>query len=568
MAGRISKYNDMGNSNKGQKTWLLAEYIRLSVEDGDDKVESNSIINQRALLNDYIKNNPEFKLYDYYVDDGFSGTDFNRPGFQRLLKDMKEKKFDAIIVKDLSRLGRNYIEVGNYIEQIFPLFDIRFIAVNDSIDSYKDPKSINNVIVPFKNLMNDEYCRDISNKIRSVFEIKKKNGEYIAAFAPYGYIKDPEDKHHLIVDQESATTVKLIFKWSLDGMGRTAIAHKLNELGILNPLGYRTLVLKQNWKSRKLDKNYSYSWDTVTINKILKDEVYCGDLVQNKGKIISYKVHKYVKNPKEEWIIVRNTHEAIIDRETFEKVQEAILSRDTRLGKDGQLSLFAGHIKCADCKRAMMKRHPSYYKDKPRKYYYYACSTFVRKSNGLCSKHSIRNDKLEEAVLEAIKLQISLVIDADKIVREIGKSKRFNYKMDIVSNNIDRQEKELDKFKGLKKSIYEDWKLGIIQENEYFEYAKEYASKIKEIDNTLQKLYIEKSTTSSKDKYDSDWAEKFMRNRNITELSKEVIDDLIEDIFVHQDGNITIKFKFQDEYQNVIEYIKQNEYLLENVDKK
>lgn len=566
MAGRISKYNDIDNiSSNGLRVWSIAEYIRLSVEDGDDKVESNSIINQRALLNDYIKNNPELKIYDYYIDDGYSGTDFNRPGFQRMLNDMKNKKFDAIVVKDLSRLGRNYIEVGNYIEQIFPLFDIRFIAINDNIDSYKDPKSVNNVMVPFKNLMNDEYCRDISNKIRSVFDIKKKNGEFLGSFAPYGYIKDPEDRHHLIVDPEPASTVKLIFKWSLEGMGRTAIAHKLNELGILNPLGYRTQVLKQKWRSKKINKDYSFAWDTVTLNSILKDEVYCGDMVQNKGKLISYKVHKHIKNPKEEWIIVRNTHEAIIDRETFAKVQEAIMSRDTRLSKDGQLSIFAGHIKCADCKRAMMKRQGSYYKNKPRKYYYYACSTFVRRSNSLCSKHTIRNDKLEEAVFEAIKLQIKLVIDADKVIRDISKSKKFNYKMDTLSNNIDRQEKELDKFKKLKKSIYEDWKLGVIQENEYFDYVKEYDNRIRELDNALNKLYIEKSTADSEDRYSSDWVEKFLENKNISELSKKVIDDLIDDIYVHQDGNITIKFKFQDEYQNVLQYIKENEYLLEEV---
>lgn len=564
MAGRISKYGETNYIN-GLRIWNVAEYIRLSVDDGDDKVESNSIVNQRALLNDFLKNNSELKLYDYYVDDGYSGTDFNRPGFQRLLKDMKAKKFDAIIVKDLSRLGRNYIEVGNYIEQIFPLFDIRFIAINDSIDSYKDPKSINNVMVPFKNLMNDEYCRDISNKIRSVFDVKKKNGEFIGSFAPYGYIKDPEDKHHLIIDSESASTVKLIFKWSLEGMGRTTIAQKLNELGILNPLGYRTKVLKMNWKKRKLDENYSYAWDTVTINSILKDEVYCGDMVQNKGKLISYKVHKHIKNPKEEWIIVRNTHEAIIDRESFAKVQEVIMSRDTRLSKDGNLSIFAGHIKCADCKRAMMKRQSSYYKGKPRKYYYYACSTYVRRSRELCSKHTIRNDKLEEAVLETIKLQISLVIDADKVIREISKSKRFNYKMDTISNNIDRQEKELEKYRKLKKSVYEDWKLGVIQENEYFEYVKGYDNKIYELDNALKKLYLEKSTASNDDRYENDWVEKFIANRNIKELSKEVVDDLVEDIYVHEDGNITIKFKFQDEYQNVIEYIKKNKYLLDEV---
>ena len=186
------------------KNWTAALYVRLSVEDGD-KGESNSVINQKQLLSDYISENNDFNFYDYYVDDGYSGTDFDRPAFKRLLDDMKNKKFNTIIVKDLSRLGRNYIEVGNYIEQIFPLFNIRFIAINDNIDSYGDPTSVNNVIVPFKNLINDEYCRDISNKIRSVLTMKKRRGEYVAAFTPYGYIKDPKDNHHLIIDEEAAS---------------------------------------------------------------------------------------------------------------------------------------------------------------------------------------------------------------------------------------------------------------------------------------------------------------------------------------------------------------------------
>ena len=215
------RYRYTSNEDEN-KIWNVALYVRLSVEDGD-KAESNSVINQKQLLNDYLNENSNFNLYDYYVDDGYSGTDFERPAFKRLLDDMKEKKFNTIIVKDLSRLGRNYIEVGNYIEQIFPLFNIRFIAVNDNIDSYSDPSSVNNVIVPFKNLINDEYCRDISNKIRSVLTMKKKRGEYVASFTPYGYIKDPEDNHHLIIDEDAARVVKMIYRWSLEGCGRKKI---------------------------------------------------------------------------------------------------------------------------------------------------------------------------------------------------------------------------------------------------------------------------------------------------------------------------------------------------------
>ena len=228
----------------------------------------------------------ELSVYDYYADDGYSGTSFNRPEFQRMLADMKLKKFNTIIVKDLSRLGRNYIEVGNYIEQIFPLFNIRFIAVNDNIDSYKDPKSVNNVIVPFKNLINDEYCRDLSGKIRAILNVKKRNGEYVGALTPYGYKKDDNDVHHLVIDEKPAKVVKEIFEMVIKGYGRTRIAKELNAKGILNPLGFRNKVLNQNFKfKRENTEELAYLWDPTTILSILKNQVYCGDVVQNKGKI-------------------------------------------------------------------------------------------------------------------------------------------------------------------------------------------------------------------------------------------------------------------------------------------
>ena len=307
------------------KNWTAALYVRLSVEDGD-KGESNSVINQKQLLSDYISENNDFNFYDYYVDDGYSGTDFDRPAFKRLLDDMKNKKFNTIIVKDLSRLGRNYIEVGNYIEQIFPLFNIRFIAINDNIDSYGDPTSVNNVIVPFKNLINDEYCRDISNKIRSVLTMKKRRGEYVAAFTPYGYIKDPKDNHHLIIDEEAARVVKMIYRWSLEGCGRIDIRIELNDMGILNPMGHKQLELnKKVGGRRKSNEELSYAWDMTVLQRILEDQTYCGDTIQNRGKLISYKVHKYVKNPRNDWIIVKNTHEPIIDRDTWKKYKRQLI---------------------------------------------------------------------------------------------------------------------------------------------------------------------------------------------------------------------------------------------------
>lgn len=383
-----------------------------------------------------------------------------------------------------------------------------------------------------------------------------------------GYVKDPKDKHHLIIDEESAKNVKLIYQWTLEGMGRTKIAQKLNEMGILNPYGYKTQILKLNCNRKNIDANYSYAWDNSMINRILKDEVYCGDLIQNKGKRKSYKIHKFVRTPKEEWIIVRNTHEAIIDRETYKRVQESIMERDTRSDKDGTLSIYAGHIKCADCKRAMTKRLCYNEKGELRSYFYYACTTNVRMSKELCTRHSIRSDKLDEAVLQAIKIQISLVINASKVIKEINRIKKIDYRVETIINNIKRQERELDKYNKLKKASYEDWKLEIISQTEYYNYSQEYKQKIQQIEETLKRLYEEKADATKNKNGDEEYIKIFEKNKNIQALSKEVIDELVDNIYVHEGGNVTIKFKFQDEYQNVVDYIKENEDILDDVLKK
>lgn len=553
--GRRHKYISGEEENL---IWNVALYVRLSVEDGD-KAESNSVINQKQLLNDFINENSKFNLYDYYVDDGYSGTDFERPAFKRMLDDMKNKKFNTIIVKDLSRLGRNYIEVGNYIEQIFPLFNIRFIAVNDGIDSYSDPSSVNNVIVPFKNLINDEYCRDISNKIRSVLTMKKRRGEYVAAFTPYGYVKDPEDSHHLIVDEDAVRVVKMIYRWSLEGCGRKKIAKKLNDMEILNPMGHKLIELNQKCGGRRRkDGNLSYTWDMTVLQRILEDQTYCGDTIQNRGKLISYKVHKHVNNPQNEWIIVKNTHEAIIDRDTWNKVQEAINYRDTRVCKTGYLTYFAGHIKCADCGRAMCKNPSGYYKGKPRPYYYYVCSTYKQRSINLCTSHNIRNTILEESVLQAIKMQIKLIADFEKTLIDIKSINNIDYRIETMKDRLKNLEQKVEKQKTLKKMAYEDWKLGNITEEEYKEYSLSYTNSINKMQENIQNIQEELMKFKKNDD-NAIWIDKFIQYKNITELSKEVVDELIEDIYVHEGKQITIKFKYEDEYKKAIDYIKRNE---------
>ena len=561
---RKSKYQE-NISVKSTAVWKVALYVRLSREDEEDKTESNSVTNQKTLLLEYLKNKDEFVIYDIYVDDGYSGTDFDRPDFQRLLNDMKDNKFNTVIVKDLSRLGRNYIEVGNYIEQIFPLFKIRFISINDMIDSFKDPASVNNVIVPFKNLMNDEYCRDISMKIRSAFNTKKRNGEFVGAWAPYGYIKDPKNKYRFIVDEEPAKIVKLIFKWALEGKGRNTIAKDLNKMGIINPTGYKQTVLNLNYTNLSGQRFGSdYAWTNTTISQILKNRVYVGDMVQCKERVVSYKIHKIVKNPKEDWIIVENTHEPIVEREVFDKIQDLLFSRDTRIEKNGNLSMFAGHIRCFDCKRAMNKKTLSN-KNRNRDYWYYMCSTYRNKSKELCSKHSIRNDKLEEAVLEAIKLQIRLIIEMEEVLKEINKSKTVNLRNINIENSISRKELELERNKKLKKSAYEDWKLGVINQEEYIEYSESYMNKIQEIEEDLKYLLEEKKKYKEQVQSENDWISIFKKNKNVSKLDRTIIDELVDCIYVHESGDLTIEYRFDDEYKNALNYIKENEELAQNI---
>lgn len=387
---------------------------------GEEKRESNSITSQKTLLEEFIYEHEDLVVYDTYIDDGYTGTDFDRPGFQRLLRDMQNGNINCVIVKDLSRLGRNYIEVGNYIEQIFPLFNIRFIAVNDNVDSFQNPASTNTILIPFKNLINDEYCRDTSIKIRSALNGRKKKGEFVGAFPAYGYQKSKEDHHKLVIDKEAAKVVRNIFEWTAyEGLGKLAICHRLNDMGILNPTGYKKKKLNQNYYNGKIEVRDN-AWCPSTIRNILKNDIYIGNVTQGKRRVKSYKIHKVEKVPEEEWITIENMHEPIIEKELFEKVQN-MNQKDTRVQKNGTLSMWAGILKCADCGRAM---HKKYCKNKTGAVYeYYICGTYRKKSNQLCTKHTIKIEELEETVLKVIQMQLNMFLDIEKVFQEIDQIK-------------------------------------------------------------------------------------------------------------------------------------------------
>ena len=362
--------------------WNVAAYLRLSKEDNEN-MESNSIVNQRELIEQYISGKNDLKLVDYYIDDGYSGTNFNRPGFRRLLQDMKNKKITCIIVKDLSRFARSHIEADMYFENIFPALNIRFISVIENIDSFENPESLDNLIVPFKNLLNDAYAKDISKKVRSALLTKRLNGEFIGTSATYGYLKDPKDKHKLIIDKVASKYVIQIFDSAKEGKTASEIANELNKSGILTPYTYK--VKNDNIG---VDKK----WNAKMINVILQNRVYIGELIQGKKKVESYRTHKLITTNKDEWIITENNHEPIISKEKFEQVQE-IINKNKAARSNKEKDLFYSFLKCEDCGSSFTLR-------KVKKYEYYHCTSYVR--NGSCTSHSIRKDRLVKIVLEAL----------------------------------------------------------------------------------------------------------------------------------------------------------------------
>jgi len=529
--------------------WKVAIYCRLSSEDGDN-AESDSIANQREIIEFFLKKEENIEIVDYYADDGYSGTTFNRPEFKRMFNALVNGDINTVIVKDLSRFGRNYIEVGNYIEQIFPLYNIRFIAVNDNVDSFKDPKSVNNVIVPFKNLMNDEYARDISKKVRSVLMTKSLNGEWVGGTCPYGYKKNPENIHQLIIDEEEAPVVRKIFKMAVDGDGHIKIAKFLNDNGIL----CRKEV--QRRKKYKIglnaeDDEIVYHWSTSTIGKMVTSEIYIGNLVWNRTGSISYKDHRQIYRPKSEWVIVKGTHQGIIKEEDFNKIQEIIKTRNHKKRKPEKLTIYKYKIKCADCGRSMCKMEDTREGRNSSNFY---CRNY-KTTSGKCTPHKIKTSDLDKMVIDSVIMHLTSVLNIEKTIKKIKENSNLCNKS-LYEKNILNLNSDIEKLKKLKKSSYEDWKLGKISKDEFLDYSQDYEKRIENKKNEII-IYQEKLENSLRDiKEEEYWIEHFRRNKKVKTLSREIIEDLIDCIYVHEGGDLSIKFKYQDEYERVLNSIK------------
>ena len=543
---RVSKYQTENTAFPAiQNEWRAGLYIRLSREDGD-KIESESVSSQRAMLEQFASARPDIFVHDYYIDDGWSGTDFDRPSFGRMLSDITSKRINCVIVKDLSRFGRNYVEAGKYLETVFPLFKVRFIAVNDQIDSAVNPQSLNNVIVPFKNIMNDEYCRDISVKVRSALHVRRKQGTFIGSFAAYGYAKDENDHNKLVIDEEAAATVRAIYEKFLSGHSILSIARELNAQGVLNPSAYKN--------SKGLNCNRSGAlWCDATVRRILTNEIYIGNLIQKKNQTISHKIHLSKSVSEGERIKVQGTHEAIIPEDDFQKVQ-SLLKRDTRISPNaGKLSLFAGFLKCADCGRAMQKRTV---KQPYKTYDYYVCSTH-KKLKSACTKHQIRADLLEAAVLEAVNGYIALAADFDEVLKRMNEEERKSGIESRLQAGLTAKRKELEKAQRILLDLYPDYKCGVIGKEQYLILKEKYENPICKFRAAIEEEEREIENRKNGAEGRNGFIETFKKYRGLKALTREIVTELIDNIYIHEDGEIELCLKCKNELSYAEQYLKE-----------
>ncbi len=536
------------NQLSKDRVYHAAVYVRLSKEDGD-KEESDSIVNQKDLIRAFLADKPEICICGEFVDDGYSGADFNRPSFKRMVSQIEAGQIDCVVVKDLSRFGRNFVEAGRYIDQIFPAMGIRFIAVNDHYDSVNGRTSSDRILIPFKNLINDAFCRDISIKVRSQLEIKRKKGDFIGSFAVYGYQKSPEDRHKLIVDDYAAGIVKDIFRWKLEGASQQRIADRLNERGILSPMEYKRFCglsyqsgFQVNPKSR---------WTAVTVGRILRNEFYIGTLVQGKRTTPNHKVKKTIVKPSGEWVRVENSHPPIIDREDFLAVEKLLL-QDTRVAPNEQeVYLLSGLVFCGDCGQNMVRNSVC---RNGKTYVYYMCGN--NRTNRACSSHRISDKLLEESVFLSLKQHIDNIADMGRILAYLETLPYHQAEVEKADIQRVKRQEEAERYRRLKSSLYESLAEGLIDKAEYLEMKAIYDAKLQEALAAEAKMKEEMEGLLKNHSANTFWIERFKQHQNLEKLTRHIAVTLIERIEVYEDCRIVIRFKYQDSYERALALVK------------
>lgn len=517
-----------------KKEWRAGVYLRLSREDEATKDRNSySIETQKMIIKKYLLAHPDIEVVDYYIDDGFSGTNMNRPGYKRLKEDFESRKINCIIIKDLSRLARNNEEAGKLIFVVFPFYSIRFISVNDKVDSYLDPQSVNNISIQFKNLMNDEYCRDLSKKVKSARKIRQNRGEFIGSFAPYGYDKNPSDHHKLIVDPVAAEVVRQIFQEFLAGKNYSQIATELSVQGVLPPSEYK----KQRGANLYTpSKGKLRLWRSSVVRNILTDEMYMGTLIQGRHKKISYKSNKQVAVDKEEWMRYENSHEPIIEHETFDKVQIMVDERRKTPHTTTKKNIYSGIIFCGECGHAMglsAIRANSTYSAFYCKYY--------KQGANFCTRKRIKVSIISDAIIVALNQYLKFYVDFKEIMKA---SKEGKAKFCPKTSKIEL-ENQLNGLKDEKKDLYFQYKNESLTDKEYSVQRQKVDLRITEIQKSLES--IESKQQETLEISENGFVSLFRKYKKFTKINSDILNLFVKKITVYSSRSIEIEWKFRDE---------------------
>ena len=544
-------------AEKPPKKYKAAGYARLSVEDSG-RPGAETIETQKALIAEFIEKTSDMEFVSLFCDNGMTGTDFQRPGFEKLMEAVRSGRVNCIVVKDLSRFGRNYKEAGNYLERIFPFLGVRFIAITDGLDTLTAERGPNGFIIPLKNLINETYSRDISRKSASALHTKQKRGEFIGSWAPYGYNKDPEDPHRLIPNPETAPIVRRIFDLRLRGISHVIIARTLNAEGIASPSRY--LIETGQCKNECFAKSV---WSTQSVKSIVSKQVYIGHMVQGVKRQSFCNGEKPGVRPESEWIIVRNTHEPIVDEDVFFAVRKIdIAAKEAyhrRLGKNDRFgkteNVFKGFIFCADCGRPLVRYKKIINTKLPKPPYY----TFICPSHSSdpssCPLKSIRETELITVLREAISKQIELAGDMKELASTISCSPSSRKKANSLEGQLSQARRSLHRCESLRESLYQNYAECLMTETEYLTMKKRYAAdeelyaaRIREIEERIsaeKKLGPENSFITA-----------FGMVSPITVITEEILTALVDRIEIGANHRIEIKFRFRDEFRELDQHLK------------
>lgn len=536
--------------------YKAAAYIRLSYTD-DRQNESDSVGNQRRLIEDFARRNPDIEIVMEKIDDGYSGIIFDRPAFKDMMQEVADGSINCVIVKDLSRLGREYIETGRYLRRIFPTYGVRFIAITDNIDTAQESSS-DELTVSVKNIMNEAYCRDISIKTRTALDVKRRNGDFVGAFTVYGYIKSEENKNRLIPDPYASRVVCDIFRMRLDGASASHIAAELNRMGILSPLAYKRNngfpYAKKGYADRKDCK-----WSATTILRILRDEVYTGTLVQGKRGTSNYKIKELELRPSSEWVRVADAHDALIDKQDFELVR-SISGLDTRTSpRKDTVYLFSGILICGCC-GARMTRKTNRVKGKEYNYYY--CPT--GKKNGCHSPVMLREDSLIDVVWQTVKGYIDNVASLEALLKTIDQSSINRALIQEYTDHIADNERRLDQIMEFKAHLYESLVSGEISKADYANYRARYTRQIEEIKASIRLLQDKLEAVKENRSERIRWINHFTKFSEQESIDRTALIHMVESIRVLGKQELKIIFRHEDEYRKAAELI----FLAQQVERK